>query len=150
MSKIFWHIFFSNTCADNVLESRFGCPLSVPDTRMTTWSTSDTIFDISKKNYKILVLAGKRHVEPSESQSDLISKNMVIWCLKPFRPVQIDAFPYRSRYHTTSRSKVRKPKKIFSHFCIPYHFPYYLLYRPLQKAWKWRRYDFFQKIKIDI
>ena len=35
------------------------------------------------------------------------------WCLKPFRPVQMDAFPYKSRYHTRSMSNVRNPKKSF-------------------------------------
>ena len=41
---------------------------------------------------------------------------MVIWCLEPFRSVLLDGFPYRSRYHTTSRSKHWKPKKYFSLF----------------------------------
>ena len=89
-------------------------------------------------------------MDTSQSQSDLRSKNMVIWCLKPFRPVQVDVFPYRSRYHTRSRSKNQKPKKFFFTFFTSYHFPHCLLQKALQKTSKNRRYDFFQKIKVDI
>ena len=62
--------------------------------------------------------------EPSECPGGLKSKNVIIWCLKPFGSVQIDAFSYRSRYHTTFGSEVRKPKKKFLDFLIPYYFPY--------------------------
>ena len=77
-------------------------------------------FSICEKSCKNLVLGQKWHVQTFQSQSGLISKNMIIWTLEPFRLVQIDAFSYRSRYHTTSTSKVWKPKKnhIFSFLTI--------------------------------
>ena len=114
MSKFFRvKIFFSNACADNVLESHFGYPLSVRDTYMVTWSAPDTIFDVWKKSCQIMDFGQKSPGEPSECPGGLKSKNVIIWCLKPFGSVQIDAFSYRSRYHMTSRSEVRKPKKKF-------------------------------------
>ena len=68
---------------------------------------------------------------------------MVIWCLEPFKPVILDAFPYRRRYHTRSRSKVQKPKKkVFGFF---HSLPFSLLL-PLKSSTegiKWRRYERF-------
>ena len=90
----------------------------------------------------------KWYVEPSKSKIRLISKNMIIWCLKPFRPAQIDAFPYISRYHTTSRSKVRKLKKkfwIFSFLTIFLTVAFRGLYRRHKMTMSWA---FFGKLRL--
>ena len=83
------------------------------------WSPDQPLirFSMFEKNFQILDFGQKSPGEPSEYPGGLKSKKVIIWCLKPFGSVQIDAFSYRSRYHTTSRSEVRKPKKkVFGFF----------------------------------
>ena len=109
------------------------------------WSPDQPLIRFSmfeKKSCQILDVGQKSPGEPSECPGGLKSKNVIIWCLKPFGSVQIDAFSYRSRYYTTSRSEVRRPKKNLDFF-NSLLFSLLLALNGSTEGIKWRRHGRF-------